>query len=488
MALMQESINIYWFKRDLRLQDLEGLQALQHYSRPVLLVYLHEPGIWANPHYSQRHLDFVKQSIQDLNRQLARFNTQIIAVTSEAVDFFESLHQKNPIQRIHSAQESGLDHTYTRDKGVKKWCRAHNITWEEFQTNGVRRGIKNRSTWSQDWYNYMCQDLCRIDLSKYAFAKADTYKHLSKPLNLEVITKQFQQGGELQAHLWMDSFFQGRLKHYSNFISKPLRSRMGCSRLSPYIAWGNLSIRQVYHRASAIQTQTPYKKQLSAFASRLLWQSHFIQKFEQEPRIEFEAINKGFLSLDFPYNEQFVTAWKDGRTGYPLVDAAMRAVRDTGYINFRMRAMVTSFLCHNLFQHFTTGSAYLAAQFLDWEPGIHYGQFQMQAGLTGTNILRIYNPVKNAAEHDPEAQFIKTHVPELRPLSARFAREPWLLEQELNEFHEFNYGVDYPRPIVDIHTTRKFAADTIYNYRKRAEVKREAARVLYTHSMIDNNS
>ncbi|WP_194851145.1 FAD-binding domain-containing protein [Nonlabens antarcticus] len=213
------------------------------------------------------------------------------------------------------------------------------------------------------------------------------------------------------------------------------------------------------------------------------WQSHFIQKFEQEPRMEFEAINKGYLKLDQPFNQEFVIAWKNGATGYPLVDASMRAVRVTGYINFRMRSLVTSFLCHHLFQHFTTGSDYLAAQFLDWEPGIHYGQFQMQAGLTGTNTLRIYNPTKGAHDHDADALFIKHYVRELSHLSPRYAIEPWLLDEELHEFQDFNYGVDYPRRIVDISETREIALEKIYGLRKDPLTQKEKVRILAAHSM-----
>ena len=245
----------------------------------------------------------------------------------------------------------------------------------------------------------------------------------------------------------------------------------------------NFCIKWLYQRAIHEKKTTSSKRALNAFVSRLRWQSHFIQKFEQEPRMEFEAINKGYLSLSYPVNQKFIDAWKTGRTGYPLVDAAMRAVVETGYINFRMRALVTSFLCHHLFQHFTTGSDFLAAQFLDWEPGIHYGQFQMQSGLTGTNTLRIYNPTKGALDHDPDALFIKRYIPELSNLSSRYAIQPWLLEEELHEYHDFEYGVDYPRRIVDITQTRKEALSKIYSRRKQTLVQQESKRILAAHSM-----
>ncbi|SCX91051.1 deoxyribodipyrimidine photo-lyase family protein (cryptochrome) [Nonlabens sp. Hel1_33_55] len=476
------SINIYWFKRDLRLSDLEGLKALESDTIPLLLVYIYEPSIWQNAHYSSRHSDFVKQSIADLNTQLEPFNQEILTVESEAPAFFEKLSQLVNIKSIHSSMETGLDLTYSRDLALKDYFNNEDIVWNEYQTNGVFRGINNRDTWSKDWYNYMNRSLCDVDLNKFAFAKAEQFSNHVNLLNLETSTEVFQIGGESQSKLWADSFFNHRLKFYSSFISKPLQSRMGCSRLSPYISWGNVSIRQLYQGAKKLKEHTTHKKSLNAFNSRLRWQSHFIQKFEQEPRMEFESINKGYLELHQTYNEEFVTAWKEGKTGYPLVDASMRAVKQTGYINFRMRCLVTSFLCHHLFQHFTTGSAFLAAQFLDWEPGIHYGQFQMQAGLTGTNTLRIYNPTKGAHDHDPDALFIKYYVTELSHLPPRYAIEPWLAEEELHEY-DFNYGVDYPRRIVDITETRKQALEKIYGLRKNPLTQSEKKRILATHSM-----
>jgi deoxyribodipyrimidine photo-lyase len=477
------SINVYWFKRDLRLSDLEGLKAFEKSTIPTLLVYIYEPSLWRNAHYSRRHADFIKQSLVDLNKQLVTSGTEILVVNSEAVSFFEKLNHVKKIHAVHSSQETGLHATYRRDIEVSKYFKTHNIVWNEYQTNGVFRRNKTRDTWSKDWHHYMNLELCRIDLDQFAFAKAELFKIHFKQVQLETISQNFQQGGELQAHLWMDSFFKHRIQHYAALISKPLLSRMGCSRLSPFISWGNLSIRQIYQRAKAEKEHSRYKKSLNAFHSRLRWQSHFVQKFEQEPRMEFEAINRGYLKLDQPLNERFLTAWKEGKTGYPLVDASMRAVKETGYLNFRMRSLVTSFLCHHLFQHFTAGSAFLAAQFLDWEPGIHYSQFQMQAGLTGTNTVRIYNPTKGAHDHDTDALFIKHYVTELSTLSSRYAIEPWLLEEELHEFHDFNYGIDYPRRIVDITLTRKNALDKIYGLRKNALTQSEKNRILAAHSM-----
>ncbi len=292
-----------------------------------------------------------------------------------------------------------------------------------------------------------------------------------------------QKGGRTEGLKWMESFFKIRLAMYSEYISKPEMARYGCSRLSPYIAWGCLSIREIYQKCVVEKKASTSKKQLNAFMSRLRWQAHFIQKFEMESRIEFEAFNKGYLDFEQPLNSRYVEAWKTGQTGYPLVDASIRAVKETGYLNFRMRSMIVSFLVHHLFQHFSTGSEWLARQFLDFEPGIHYGQFQMQSGFTATNTIRIYNPTKNALDHDPDAVFIKKYIPELIHLPVEFAIRPWLLTSMEEKFFNFKLGENYPNRIVDTNETRKEALKKLFAKRKDDLTLSEKERILNVHTL-----
>ena len=156
-------------------------------------------------------------------------------------------------------------------------------------------------------------------------------------------------------------------------------------------------------------------------------------------------------------NTSHLEAWQAGMTGYPMVDACMRALRASGWINFRMRAMLMSFASYHLWLHWRQPALHLARMFTDYEPGIHYSQVQMQSGTTGINAVRIYNPIKQGLDHDPEGVFIRRWIPELRDMPLDYLHTPWEAQAQMNA---------YPLPIVEEKTARKAAADKIYGLRR----------------------
>lgn len=479
--------NVVWFKRDLRLRDHAPLREATRAGIPVLLLHCFEPSWMQGADSDVRHWRFVRQSIEEMQGELSVRGIVLYSFYGEFLEVLDALRGVVRVNALFSHVETGNRLTFDRDRAVGNFCQKHGIAWREWQTNGVQRRLFHRATWDADCTAFLSKPLeTPIWESAQAVRLPDAFGQMwhwdRLPAAIKANEPAMQPGGERAAWRYLTHFLQERSRDYFKNISKPEASRYTCSRISPYLAWGNLSIRQVYQATQHALAQTAYKRNLQQFTSRLFWQSHFIQKFETECRMEFENLNPGFNSIRQTVDEQLVARWRTGQTGFPLVDATMRCVQATGYLNFRMRAMLVSFLTHHLWQPWQAGVHHLARQFLDYEPGIHFSQFQMQSGAMGVNTIRIYNPVKQSLEHDPDGVFIRKWVPELTALPTPLLHEPWKMTDLDASFYRYQLGRDYPRPIVDLEKTHAFARETLWALRKSPEVRAANQRILRVHT------
>lgn len=475
-------MQVLWLKRDLRIDDHEALTQAAAQGL-VLPLYILEPKLWQQEDMSRRHYLFLKQCLQELHLSLLKLGQGLVIKVGDAVEVLQDLHKRHGVRGVWSHQETGNLWTYERDRRVKGWTKEAGVPWHEPVQNGVVRGLKNREGWSQLWFQQMSQP--RFSPPEFLDPIQESSQKLpsAEALGLkEEGERQLQKGGRQAALETLHSFLYHRGEGYSKELSSPVTAFESCSRLSPHLAFGTLSMREVFHQVEERKKEIDplphevkgkWPSALRTFSSRLRWHCHFMQKLEDAPSVEEAPLHSAYVGVrEEMWNEAYFQAWKEGKTGFPLVDASMRALRATGWLNFRMRAMVMSFASYHLWLHWKQPALYLARLFTDYEPGIHYNQVQMQSGTTGINTLRIYNPIKQGVEQDPQGKFIRQWVKELAEMGDECIHTPWLNPSQMQ---------GYPFPIVEEKEARERAASLLYGMRKEGSHRQEAARILEKH-------
>lgn len=477
---------LIWFKRDLRLHDHPALtlalDLAQAKGGAVLPVFIAEPDLWALPDASARQWAAVADGLGDLRDDLARLGAPLICRVGGAVDVLARLCKRAHISHIVSHMETGCAASFARDRAVAAWARAEGIGWSEVAQSGVRRAMRGRAGWGAQRDAFVGADMLPAPPALPAVLGIEAGP-IPTALSLRMADDACphrQNGGRRAGLAALDSFLAARGAGYAGGISSPLTAERACARISPHLAFGSLSLREVTHKVAArreMGATGPWARSLTAFESRLAWRDHFIQKLEDQPNLDHVAMQPASDTLGRVRDTALLAAWSAGQTGLPFIDASMRYLNAAGWINFRARAMLVSFATYHLWLDWRMVGTALARKFTDYEPGIHWPQVQMQSGVTGVNIPRMYNPVKQGQDQDPQGIFTRRWVPELAGVPTEHLHSPWRFSGAGQVL-----GRRYPEPMVEPGAAARAAKARLTDMRRAPRAKSEAFDVLERHT------
>lgn len=473
---------LLWFKRDLRLTDHPALHLAAGLG-PVLPVYIVEPELWALPDQSARQWAFIAESLTDLRNDLAALGAPLVLRVGRAEEVLARLIRQHRIGALVSHEETGTLWTYGRDRRVAEMARAAGICWHEVPQSGVVRRLGSRDGWAAQRDRFMAQQVLPAPDALNAVTGVEPGQlPAARSLGLPPDPCPHRQaGGRAQGFLLMEGFLSSRGRAYRRGMSSPLSAERACSRLSPHIAFGTLSLREVVQAAQERAAERPgaeWAGSMRSFASRLAWRDHFMQKLEDAPNMEARALHRAADALrPKEADATRLTAVERGETGFPFVDACLRYLAAGGWLNFRARAMLTSVATYHLWLDWRAVGHVLARRFTDYEPGIHWPQVQMQSGVTGINIPRIYNPVKQGLDQDPTGAFTRRWLPELAAVPDAHLHAPWRWTGAGTVL-----GRRYPEPLVDPEAAARAAREAISDLRRASGYRAEAKAIALRHA------
>ncbi|WP_160847390.1 FAD-binding domain-containing protein [Pontibacillus yanchengensis] len=475
-------LQVVWFRRDIRLHDHQPLVEALRFGEPILPIYIADPSLWKDSELSVRHLQFIMEGLTELQESFQKRRGTVYVSIQEMEDVLETIYEAFGEFTIHTHEESGTPLMNERNMRVHKWMESQGLQMKEYQQDGVQKGIDNSRAFKKEWNVYMDGQLFEIpeyvptvDEDEVPSILSSTIEKMNRLSVGGMRIKYGQQGGESLALESLETFLSERSKRYKDDMADPIASSTSGSRISPYLAWGNISMRYIVQQTNeqlfSIEDEE-HDNQLKAFLSRLFWHSTYKQWLVGNPSIAYESIDTALDDVR-KIDIEVYQKWCDGETGIPMIDAAMRLLLKTGWINNQLRAMLISFACHTLGMEWRRPADYLAGLFLDYVPGIHYSQTQLTAGTTESKSVKVLNPIKLGKNLDPEGTFVRRHIPALKHVPNKYVHEPW-------KFHGFVH-MDYGEPVLDVKEANRRAKEIFSSVKgtnhvqtKRAQKKRNA--------------
>lgn len=472
---MSSSSVLFWFRRDLRSHDNVGLhQALTLYKK-VYCVFIFDRDILNElPSKQDRRVEFIWESVVELKASLESLGGDLIVHYASARAAIPALAAALKVDAVYSNTDYE-PYAVARDAEVSKILAGEGIDFRTFkdtvifEKNEVLTQASGTFSVFTPYKNAWLRRLHDADLAPRAIAEyRDSFAktELAEPVPTlasmgfeRTNLSSFIRAGMSGAAALRDDFIE-RMADYKE--ARDLPGVKGVSYLSVHNRFGTISIREL---AGIAYAETLRKKNIGAetWLSELIWRDFYFQIIFHHPHAAESAFRSEYDAIQWPNEKKLFTAWCEARTGYPLIDAAMRQLNQTGYMHNRLRMIVASFLTKDLLIDYRWGEKYFADNLNDFDLSANNGGWQWAAstGCDAQPYFRIFNPITQSERFDTQGKFIRKYVPELKNVTDKFIHAPWLLPPLEQQARECVMGRDYPLPIVD-HATQRDRALALY--------------------------
>ncbi|TNE44235.1 MAG: hypothetical protein EP343_31275 [Deltaproteobacteria bacterium] len=467
------NIQVVWFKRDIRLHDHEALwqAALEG---PVVCLYAYEPSAWRPSVQSPTHLMFVNQSLRDLDASLSAWGGRMTYRTGECPQVFRELHRElepwGGIACIWSHQELGPASVTERNQRVQRWCESEGIHWNACPQDGVfpEKAPQESKKLLSKWLREPLPEPTPFpplpegweEIWHYGSAQsARSLGHAGKTQTLEL------RGGETVAQQALQKLLS---PHTLEATAAENLDVWG--ELQPYLAWGNLSLRQVWQ---AIQDEAEMWQALDEEPQNQTIRSQLrrnvrniqhciqrIQEYTAHPWMECRNLDETFDGMrEHDFDAELFQDWCDGNTGYPWIDVCMRHLEHTGTWDTVMFETAVRFATHHLWLHWRKLLPFLSKTWVGFSSPLHTVWIQDIAGTTGRIPIRLDCPTKLARKYDPDAQWIRDYIPELAPLPDTEVHAPHHTPVLMQHMNHCVIGTDYPQPIIPLDQAKEWVEE-----------------------------
>ena len=418
-------LSIFWFRRDLRLEDNAGLMAALQSGNQVVPLFIFDQTILSKLEVMDPRLNFIHEQLKKLNLQLAPYESSLQCEIGEPLDIWLNLIAQLNISAVYANQDYE-PYAMDRDKSIKALLSEHGIPFITTKDQVIFEGkdiLKADGTpytvftpYKNQWLAHFNPSLVQVGTPHFKiFCKQ------KKPL------PSLNQIGFQESSIKVRPYDLSEIDDYAS--NRDVPSSDGTSYLSPHLRFGTVGVRQLIAKL---------KPKDFIFLSELIWREFFMQILYHFPQVVTSNFKRKYDGITWRNDEAEFEKWCQGKTGYPMVDAGMRQLNETGYMHNRVRMVTASFLCKHLLIDWRWGETYFAQKLLDFELSSNNGNWQWSAG-TGCDAapyFRVFNPTSQQEKFDPKGEYIKKWLP------------------ELNSF-------DYPTPMVD-HQQARVRALSVY--------------------------